>query len=325
MSHDIRTYIDKSFKISNFDQKRNIFLRKISSKNSNSMNKYVRMNVSPIRYAGGKSLAIGYVIEIIPEIKRLISPFFGGGSIEIALNKYFGVEVYGYDIFDILVNYWKIQIEQPNELYESLRKLNVCKGTYQRVRSLLKDHWEGKIKLNPMDLATYYFYNFNLSYGPQFLGWASEVYMNNGRYNAMMHRVKNFKPKKLHVECSSFEKVFEKFPNDFFYVDPPYYIGEDSKMFKGIYPQRNFPIHHEGFNHELLRDLLLKHKGGFILSYNDCPTIREYYKDFKQTFPSWQYTMGQGETRIGKNRLEAEMNHIKKSHEILICDIKNGE
>ena len=49
-------------------------------------------------------------------------------------------------------------------------------------------------------------------------------------------------------------------------------------MFKGIYPQRNFPIHHNNFPHNMLKELLTQHKGGFLLSYNDCPTIREYYK-----------------------------------------------
>ena len=81
---------------------------------------------------------------------------------------------------------------------------------------------------------------------------------------------------------------------------------------------RNIPIHHNGFKHKLLRDLLKQHKAGFILSYNDCPVIREWYKDYKQHFPSWQYTMGQGETRIGKNRKENKDSHIKKSHEIII-------
>ena len=33
-----------------------------------------------------------------------------------------------------------------------------------------------------------------------------------------------------------------------------------------------------------LRDMLKKHKGGFILSYNDCPTIRKYYKGFVLIF-----------------------------------------
>ena len=57
---------------------------------------------------------------------------------------------------------------------------------------------------------------------------------------------------------------------------------------------RNIPVHHRDFPHERLRDMLKKHKGGFILSYNDCPTIRKYYKGFKKLYPTWQYTMGQG-------------------------------
>ena len=31
--------------------------------------------------------------------------------------------------------------------------------------------------------------------------------------------------------------------------------------------------------------------------------------------------MGQGETRIGKNRIEKGDDHVKKSHEILIYDL----
>ena len=81
---------------------------------------------------------------------------------------------------------------------------------------------------------------------------------------------------------------------------------------------RNIPIHHDGFNHEQLRDLLHNHKGKFVLSYNNCETIREYYKDFEQVFPVWNYSMGNGETRIGKNREEAGITNSKDSHEILI-------
>ncbi len=33
--------------------------------------------------------------------------------------------------------------------------------------------------------------------------------------------------------------------------------------------------------HERLRNTLVNIKGRFILSYNDCPEIRELYKDFK--------------------------------------------
>ena len=106
---------------------------------------------------------------------------------------------------------------------------------------------------------------------------------------------------------------------DILYLDPPYFLTGDSKMFKGIYPMRNFPIHHNTFNHELLAQLLKNHKGRFILSYNDCKFVREAYKDFRILEPSWQYTMGQGETRIGKNRIErGDDSNVKASHELLI-------
>lgn len=294
------------------------FLYKLKGKGK----KYKRYLGSPLRYAGGKSWAVGYVVEKLPSnLKRLISPFFGGGSIEIAVAKELNVEVLGFELFDILVNYWKVQIEQPEELYRELIKLKPEKNTYNQIKEILKKHWKGEIVLPSLKLAAYYYFNHNLSYGPGFLGWMSSVYANQETYNRLLERVRNFNVKNLTVKCSSFEQVIPNFQNDFLYCDPPYYLGEDSTLFRGLYPQRNFPIHHNNFNHELLRDLLYNHKNGFILSYNDSPTIRQWYKDFEIIELPIHYTMGQGETRIGVNRIKDNRNHIKKTKELLI--IKN--
>ena len=73
-------------------------------------------------------------------------------------------------------------------------------------------------------------------------------------------------------------------------------------MFKGMYPNCNFAIHHNSFDHIKLAEMLKKHKGGFLMTYNNCSTIRDLYGDCKFEYPEWQYTYGQGETRIGKNR-----------------------
>lgn len=299
------------------EEKKLLLLKQLQSKGLK--NRYKRYLGSPLRYAGGKSLAVGYILEYLPtNIKRIISPFFGGGSFEIACAKELQIEVIGFDIFDILVNYWKTQINQPLQLYNELCKIEPTKENYYRIKKELEKHWKKEIHLNNLTLATYYYFNHNLSYGPGFLGWMSSVYEKKERYRSMINKVKNFKVKNLSVTCKSFEEVIPAFKNDFLYLDPPYYLEGDSKMFTGIYPQRNFPIHHKGFNHELLKDLLLKHKGQFILSYNDCSTIRNWYKDFKIIEVQWQYTMGQGETRIGKNRIEKQLNHVKDSHELLI-------
>ncbi len=54
------------------------------------------------------------------------------------------------------------------------------------------------------------------------------------------------------------------------------------------------------------------------MTYNNCSTIRDLYNDCKFEYPEWQYTYGQGETRIGKNRQNTTNHNIKESHEIII-------
>lgn len=65
-------------------QRKKDFLNKLASPSGKT--KYKRYVGAPIRYAGGKSLAVGLVIERIPDnTKRVVSPFLGGGSVEVAI------------------------------------------------------------------------------------------------------------------------------------------------------------------------------------------------------------------------------------------------
>lgn len=288
---------------------------------SNGRYRYSRYNGLPLRYAGGKSLAVGHIVEHLPKkVTSLVSPFVGGGSVEIACAKELGIPVQGYDIFDILVTYWKAQLNSPLKLAERIAAWKPNQKTYDKVKRRLKDHWK---EVNPIEnrieLAAHYWFNHNLSYGPGFLGWMSKIYQDSERFERLLDKVRTFRCRGLRVAYGSFEKTMPKHRNDFLYCDPPYYLNGNSRMFRGIYPQRNFPIHHNGFDHELLRELLYRHKGGFILSYNDCATVRDWYSDFRIVEVEWQYTLGQGETRIGKNRIEnGTKHHVKRSHELLI-------
>lgn len=287
--------------------------------------RYKRYLGSPLRYAGGKSLAVGMITELIPDnVTKIISPFIGGGSVEIALAKELGIEVIGYDIFDLLVNYWQNQTIKGKEMYDKLLELKPTKEEYERVKNILKEHWN-KVdgydgKLDPLDAAVYYYYNMQLSYGPGFLGWMSSIYQSEKKYQTTIEKVRDFYLPNLKVYNETFDKSIPENNGEFLYLDPPYFLEGDSKMFAGIYPMRNFPIHHNGFNHGQLCDLLHEHKGGFVLSYNDCSWVREAYKDFEIIEAHWQYTMGQGETRIGKNRTERDYDNdnVKTSHELLI-------
>ncbi|MEM7072535.1 MAG: DNA adenine methylase [Pseudomonadota bacterium] len=282
---------------------------------------YKRYLASPLRYAGGKSLAVGLILEHLPAgISRLVSPFIGGGAVELACAKELELPVIGYDLFDLLANYWHVQLNDAEVLAEMLAGWNPDKATYQQVKQRLGDHWRGTCLIDDrLELAAHYWFNHNLSYGPGFLGWMSKIYEEPKRYHRLVEKLRCFHCPQLDVKQGSFEDTIPRHRDAFLYCDPPYYLDGDSKMFRGIYPQRNFPIHHNGFDHEALRDLLTSHQGGFILSYNDCTAVREWYRDYEIQEVTWQYTLGQGETRIGKNRQENDSeHHVKRSHELLI-------
>jgi DNA adenine methylase len=290
---------------------------------------------TPIRYAGGKSKAIKIITPYVKDVNRIVSPFIGGVSLEVHWAS-LGKEVIGYDLFDVLVNFWNVLLNNNEELVLKLKQINPTSEEYNRIKeillkwdntqNMLKD-WKTKhyvrediVSLDNITAAAYYYFNHNTSYGPGYLGWGSSVYLTEKKWNDMIEKISKFKLPTLLVNQGSFENVIPNHPNDFLYLDPPYYLEKDAdnKMFTGIYPMRNIPIHHNGFDHEKLRDILYNHKGNFVMSYNNCETIREYYKDFELFYPEWSYSMGNGETRIGKNREEMGITNSKESHEILI-------
>lgn len=301
----------KNYKLSN----KRIFLKNMKG---NVLN-YKRYLGAPIKYAGGKSLAVGSIVEHIPtDINLVVSPFIGGGSVEVAITNELKIPVIGYDIFDILVNFWNEFLNHKKRLVKNLRHLKPTKELYQEIKNDLKKVWNKEQKMSKEELAWKYYFNHNLSYGPGFLGWMSSIYLDSNKYSNLITKLSRKSSPNLKVFKMEFEKSIPKHKNDFMYLDPPYFLNGNSTLFKGVYPMRNIPVHHNGFNHKKLSELLKDHKGGFILSYNDCVEIRKLYKNFKIVKVNWQYTMGQGETRIGKNRKELKQNHTKKSSEILI-------
>ena len=312
------------------------FLQSIRNKNGT----YKRMCISPLRYAGGKSKAIGLILENLPKLKekKIVSPFFGGGSVELCLSQMLGIEVVGYDVFNMLVNFWNVLINHKDEFISELSKFDINEEEFTYNRHVLLHYWEkikpsdlkyktkNKIELKEEDLtklddivqqAVYYYYNMTLSYGPMFLGWPSSNEINKDKFKRRISKMKEMNLVNLHINCASFQEILETHQDEFLFLDPPYYLSGDSKMFKGMYPNCNFAIHHNSFDHIKLAEMLKNHKGGFLMTYNNCSTIRDLYSDYKFEYPEWQYTYGQGETRIGKNR-QLTNDNIKESHEIII-------
>ncbi|GAA7962629.1 hypothetical protein COL6_13890 [Helicobacter pylori] len=119
--------------------KKDIFLHYLRSNNG----RYKRYVKAPLRYGGGKSLAVGLIVECIPNgVRRVISPFIGGGSVEIACAAELGLEVLGFDIFDILANFYQVLLKDKQALYDNLFSLEPNQETYSTIKQELKAHYK---------------------------------------------------------------------------------------------------------------------------------------------------------------------------------------
>jgi DNA adenine methylase len=92
-----------------------------------------------------------------------------------------------------------------------------------------------------------------------------------------------------------YNRDFYDFINEFcinetlMFLDPPYYLEKKSKLYGKDGDM------HEGFNHQLLFDVLVTKKN-WILTYNNCDYIRNMYKDYIIIDVNWSYGMNTSKT-----------------------------
>ena len=231
---------------------------------------------SPLRYPGGKSKAIKAIFPIIPQdTTTLCSPFLGGASIELACST--KMKVYGYDIFEPLIAFWKVLMDKPNELITAVKKY-FPKLSSTQFYNLQKRY------LNLTDevemAAAFYVLNRASFSGTTLSGGMSP---DHPRFTkSSIERLRDFKVNNFDVACEDFKTVIPKHENDFLYCDPPYMNGQKLYGMDGDT--------HIGFDHNGLAELL-KNRDRWILSYNDCKNVRELYNDYEILSVEWIYGM----------------------------------
>jgi DNA adenine methylase len=252
-------------------------------------------NKSPLRYPGGKTRAVAtlerYVTTYFPGRRTLLSPFFGGGSFEIALQEK-GYTVYGNDLFAPLYTFWKVVKERPKEL--ATRVLECMPID----KEMFKDFRAGILEMtDEMEIAVAYYIINRCSFsGSTFCGGFSEE-SSTGRLNESSIRTlattRLGKTTFSNSDCCAFLTAHPETSQTIVYADPPYYIstyiyGRDGDL-------------HAGFDHEAFAAAIKKRKD-WVISYNDCDYIRKLYAGCRFFSESWSYGM----------------NASKKSSEIII-------
>lgn len=282
----------------------------------NSDGSFKRYQGGLMSYPGGKTQAVYLLASMLPkEVDRVVSPFIGGGSFEIACANDMKIPVVGYDKHTELVIFYNEMLHNRGRLIENLSRLKCNEQVYDEIKKTLVSYLNKEITLSDEQIAYMFAFNFLLSYGPMFLGWFSGNFKKRGHYEKLLNRLNEWKCENLEVKNLEFKDSIPQHRDDFMYLDPPYYIGEGSTMHKECY------YHHKGFDHILLSSLVKEHRGKFMMSYNDCEFIRDLYKDYRIVKASWRYTMQMGEKKIGKNRIaRGQTDTSKESSEIIILN-----
>ena len=231
---------------------------------------------TPLRYPGGKSLAIKQLRAYMPQgLSVLASPFLGGGSLEVAC-AVAGIRVFGYDLYWPLVNFWRCVLSDPVFLERLVR------GYYPLARArfyALRDGYE-HAGIGFESAAIFYVLNRASYSGLTLSGGMS---LGHPRFTeSSMRSLAAFRAPLLDVASLGFEASLARHASDFLYVDPPYATGE------ALYGRRGSM--HVGFAHAALADILCTRRG-WLLSYNDCNWVRKRYAGYDIYQAHWYRSM----------------------------------
>ncbi|MCO5239531.1 MAG: DNA adenine methylase [Chitinophagaceae bacterium] len=236
---------------------------------------------SPLRYPGGKTRGVEFITQFFPKnLDKLLSPFFGGGSIELVTASR-GTKVFGYDLFSPLVEFWQCLMTQPKDLAEEVEKY----FPLSRDRFYELQQTQTKFNTKLERAAVYYVLNRSSFSGATLSGGMSP---GHPRFTeTSIDRLKDFYNPNIKVRKADFKKSLAEHPFMFTYLDPPYLIKSSLYGRKGNA--------HKDFDHVGLADILKKREH-WILSYNDCDDIRDLYAGFYIITPNWKYGMSNDKT-----------------------------
>ena len=237
----------------------------------------------PICRVGGKSKLRNTIIEMIPKHTCYVELFFGAGWV------YFGkeeskVEVIN-DIDSELVNLFKTIKYHSPEIERLLQYEFSGRDIFEEYKNCSIEY------LTEIHRAIRFLYLITQSFAGKgkVYGYGTTKKPSQHIFKEVLGEIRE-RLKNTYVENLSFEKIIDKYDREhsFFFCDPPYFetSGYDNKFGEE--------------EHIILLDKLKNLKGKFLLTINDHPKVREWYKDFNIKEVEVNYSVSKDEKGRGK-------------------------
>ena len=249
---------------------------------------------TPLRYPGGKSRAVKYLLPKFPtDITEYREPFIGGGSVAIAFTKENpDIPVWVNDLYEPLVNFWQQLQMFGYDLKSELVDCKLAYNTPELARELFlksKEHINDKTQSNFNRAVAFYVVNkCSFSGLTESSSFSPQASVSNFSMNGIQklydycELIKNWK-----ITCGAYwDMMMTSAPvGTFWFLDPPYDIKDNLYGKKGAL--------HKGFNHEEFHAWMTQGnvKDRWMITYNTNPTLVDWYKDYNQTKWDLTYTM----------------------------------
>ena len=216
-------------------------------------------------WVGGKKNLRDEVLARFPTYyERYIEVFGGAGWVLFHKPPGADFEVYN-DFNSNLANLYRCVRDKPAKLKYKLRYVLDSREDFEYLALL---HKRGILpRLYDVDRAAKFYQLIRYSYASGLDSFGSQPHSIWSDFPMIDLAARRLQ--KVVVENKDFEKLIKQYdrPVSFFYCDPPYFATES------YYKDVGFTAK----DHIRLRDTLLEIKGKFLVSYNDCPEIREIW------------------------------------------------
>ncbi len=262
---------------------------------------------SPLRYPGGKSRAIKQIKQVLPkDFEEYREPFVGGGSVFLYLKQvYPQLKIWINDLNPELYCFWKqAQLDSECLAYEVSKIKNEKSDGRELFNELLNTEsntlteFERAVRFFVLNRITFSGVVESGGYSQQaFVGrFTTSAVARLAALGTLLEGVKI-----THLDYSHLLSEGNK--NIFTFLDPPYFKATQSKLYgkKGIL--------HTAFNHTDFAVEMKKCKHSWLITYDDCPQIRDNF--------SWA-TMYEWELQYGMNNYK--QSKAEKGHELFISN-----
>ncbi|MBD2571381.1 DNA adenine methylase [Anabaena lutea] len=267
------------------------------------MNKLIK---SPLRYPGGKSRLVKQILPQIPlDVTEFREPFIGGGSVFLAVKSLFEEHIRKYWINDLyfdLYSFWKYAKDDITNLVLKIEQFKENSPNGRELYNYLKniDHLS-----NDFDVAVRFFIMNRITFSGVMDsgGYSQQAYEKRFTLSSIT-RLQNISQSlsDVKITCGDYETLLMTEGNNvFIFLDPPYYQPTKSKLY-GV--KGNL---HTSFDHQRFAESLKKCPHKWLLTYDDCPEIRDLF-DFAQ--------ITEFELQYGMNNYKQEK--AKKGKELFI-------